>query len=450
MAATVSFRLNRPREKDGSLKTKPVSILICYYRSGLTVERASGHRVVPSLFTGSRVDKSVPRSSKINKDLSDKENQLLNLPFEKLTRKEEEQKAISIIKGIVEDQTEQTTIEKKTLVVSIVQQFIAQYEREKEAGTVKRYRGLLKKLLAFNPNLTLEDLDLNFYDEFKAFLYNQPNPVYTGFDLRYDRDNSVYLLVASDSPACTIGLFDDVVFKYFVNLKTVCLWAEKRGHEVNQSYISWEIIKREYPPISLTEEELIRIESLNLKGHLDIARDYLVLECRTGQRISDLKKIKPENIKGNIWTLTQKKGNRIKAKHINFPLVGFSSSALLILEKYNYELPKLSEQKLNEHIKSVSRLAGITTDTFIERWAGSKKVRITGLKYEFISTHTGKKTFITVLASKGIPIKVLSDLTGTSIKTIERHYLGTTNVEITSSWLEKADPNSKSIMKITA
>src|SRR5690606_13005891 len=100
-----------------------------------------------------------------------------------------------------------------------------------------------------------------------------------------------YILVACDNPTCRVGLFDDVVFKYMDNLKTVIGWAEKRGYQVHPSYKDWEIIKREYPIISLTLDELQRIEALDsLPDHLSIARDYFSICCRTGQRISDVKR----------------------------------------------------------------------------------------------------------------------------------------------------------------
>lgn len=117
------------------------------------------------------------------------------------------------------------------------------------------YRTILKKLEAFNPELGFEDLDFNFYDAFKKFLYSEPNPGYAGFDLRHDSSDSVHTMFASDNPVHRVGLFDDTVYKYLVHIKTVCAWAEKRGYTVNPAYKSWEIIKREYPVISLTLDE---------------------------------------------------------------------------------------------------------------------------------------------------------------------------------------------------
>jgi integrase len=439
MAATVSFRQNRPKNKDGQFKTIPCGILIKYYRAGIEIELSTGEKVIPANFTGSRVTKETPFASKINKILSKLEYQLLNIDYDKLTAAEEAATVRAIVKR--QEQGE----EKKTLIQG-VEQFIAQYEREKDPKTVKRYRVLLNKLKAFNPDLTFEQMDFNFYSSFKNWLYDNPNKTFGKGHALFPAGAGTFEIRKGEGGQ-SIPLFDDVVYKYIINLKTICAWAEKRGYAPHKSYKEWEIIKREYPPITLNEEELIRIELLNLPKHLDIARDFLVLECRTGQRISDIRAITKDSIQDDTWNLIQKKGNRMNVKHIEFPLgEEFTLNAKLILEKYNYCLPKMAEQLINKYIKQVCKLAGIDQPIFIERWAGNKKIRIPGKKYEFLSTHTGKKSFITILASQGTPVAFLSALTGTSQKTIERHYLGKVDIKKVKEYLNKS--GSKVNMKI--
>jgi len=448
MPATVSFRLNKPKNKDGSLKTLPVSVLVYYYNRGVEVELSSGIKIEPGNFTGSRVIKEVPRAAKINKLLSDIENKLLNIEYDHrgVSKQEEEVIARQIISG-----KEIGTTEKKTLV-SLLLLFIAQYKLEKDPKTVARYEALLNKITEFNPSITVNALDLNFYDRFKKFLYSYPNPLYTDKHLEYNPVLQCYVVMPGAEKGKEIGLFDEIVFKYFVLLKTVLAWGEERGHIPHPSYKlepkrgGWQIIKREYPPITYTKEELYSIEGLNVPGHLQLAQDVISLESRVGQRISDIKKINPEEIKESVWTLTQKKGNRLKQNILSIPLEGFSAPALLILQKYNFRLPIVNESQLNRDIRMVAMLAKVDQDFYIERWAGSKKIRITGKKYEFISTHTGKKSFITILADLGVPVKIISELTGTSIRTIERHYLGNSSTATKSDYLKKA-VGEQSIMR---
>lgn len=439
--ASARFRLNHPKEPD-----TPVSILVRFYskKTG-RLDMATGETCPPSQWEGQRVSSKHKNYGRINKHLSKMEGELLDLWRDhRSTATAEELK--SLVRGIVKGET--TTDQKKT-VAHIVTQFIAQYEKEKDPATVKRYRGLLKKLTAFNPDLTIDQLDFNFYDGFKNFLFGCPNPVYSGHSLFTDPGTGSYFIALDNSGNGTgqrIGLFDDTVYKYLVNVKSVVAWAERRGETVHPSYKTWEIIKRDYQPISLTLDELRQIENLHLpERHLDIARDFLVLECRTGQRISDLRRFNKSDISGNTWTFTQKKGNRLNSKRISLPLVGYCAPALLILQKYNYELPKVSEQKINEHIKTICKRAGIDNQLFIERWAGNKKVRIPGFKYEFISTHTGRKTFITIALQFMQPHTVMQITGIRSFKTL-RHYAGEVEMMTIEAGLRSIE-NNIAIMK---
>lgn len=446
----VSYRLNHPKDKTGNLKSELCPILVEFYCKLFRMEISTGLKCYPSNWIHQRATSKEKDFKGINTTLSRIETEMLEvwasakgLPVNEIK---------SLLKGVVREDIK--PVEEKKTLIQAVQLFIAQYEREKETGTVKRYKGLLKKLVGFEVGtgisevpLLFENLDFNFYDAFKKFLYDTPNPLYSGYDLSYDSNTGTYTMFASDAPDRPIGLFDEVVFKYFVNLKTICSWASKRGYSVHPAFKDWEVIKREYAPITLTKDELERMEALALPPHLDVARDYLCLECRTGQRISDLRRFKKEDLQGDVWNFFQKKGNRIKAKHIELPLDGFALPALAILQKYNYALPKISEQKLNQHIKTVCQLAGINESMYIERWAGSRKIRIPGKKWEFISTHTGKKSFITIMAGDGVSVAFLSLLTGTSQRTIEKHYLGKISLDKVREQLKKGG-DGKASMRI--
>jgi integrase len=445
---TVKFKPDHPKEKDGKLKVRPVSIQVEVYDKGPIADLATGEKILPKYWDFKKQEaKSIMTGHvELNLHLQEIKNGITQIWRDNKGASREVLK--DFVRKVVKGETDSSS-QKKT-VIEAVQLFIAQYAREKEAGTVKRYKALLSKLTEYAQHriLTFENLDFNFYDAFKVYLYGIHNPVYSGFSLIYNSGLECYDAVprTDGNPVGEpIGLMDEVVFKYFVNLKTICAWAEKRGHEVNPAYKSWETIKREYAPITLTKEELEALENYQFDSkekHLEIARDYLSLECRTGQRISDLRRFRRDDLQDGVWTFFQKKGNRIKAKLIELPLDGFAAPALVILQKYKYELPKISEQKLNENIKKACKLAGIDALMHIERWAGNRKIRITGPKYEFISTHTGKKSFITILAGEGVPVSILSILTGTSQRTIERHYLGRIQVSKVRDHLKRVEDNT--------
>lgn len=306
-------------------------------------------------------------------------------------------------------------IEKKRLQ-DVLTSFIQQYSKDKVEGTVKVYKALQAKLLAYDPDLTLDVLDMNFYDRFKNWLHS-------------------------------VGLFDAKVYKYFVNLSTVLTWAVKRGYVVHMTgdqptYKGWEIIKREYDPITLTMDELEKLESLEItealvrakvplkKGGkqvgitaqaLIIARDCLVIECRTAQRISDLKRFNINDVEDMIWTNTVRKGSRLKVTKTKVPFnTKFTAPAWNILAKYGFKFPEISEQKINKNIKRVCKLAGIDQEVTIHRWKQNEQVAITKPKCEFLSTHTGRRTFITI-GLQYLKPKLVKDLAGITWKTLSRY-----------------------------
>src|SRR5690606_25771740 len=219
-------------------------------------------------------------------------------------------------------------------------------------------------------------------------------------------------------------LIDSTVNKYLVNLKTFLTWAHKRGHEVhhtnnNPTHDSWKVIDRINEPLTLTLSELEKIEALNITqdlideklppkkqgrrtdtvAALTIARDIFAFECRTCQRISDIKNFSLNDVKDGVWYNRVKKGNalNLRVKTIPIPLnTAFTNPAWMILQKYGFKLPEFTEQKVNKHIKTVAMLAGIDYEVTQIRWKRNKPITITKPKYKWISTHTGRRTFITI------------------------------------------------------
>jgi integrase len=261
-----------------------------------------------------------------------------------------------------------------------------------------------------------------------------------------------------------VPLMDETVFKYISNIKTFLTESKSRGYEVDPSYESWKVIKRKYPIVSLSEDELLAIEAVDYNSApivykkrarkdqtikaITIGRDYLTQECRTGARISDIKRFDQKDVKDMKWEYLPTKGDRENSVRAQLRFTGFSMPAWWIFQKYNFRMPQISEQKINDNIKLACKYAGIVTPMFIERWAGNMKIRIHGEKWEFISSHTGRKSFVTILGNKyKIPIGVLMQYTAIQdMKTIQ-HYLGESEDEVLDSYLDKAGVNTLPFMK---
>ena len=96
---------------------------------------------------------------------------------------------------------------------------------------------------------------------------------------------------------------------------------------------------------------------------------------------------------GDIWQFTADKTK----EPIEIDMTGFASPALDILKKYNYSLPVLSNQKFNLFLKDAAKMAEIDTPITIRRYVGPEEIKITQPKYKFLSSHTARRTCVSIL-----------------------------------------------------
>lgn len=451
---TAKLYLKEPK-KNGVLKTVEVSIALKFTADKTNrFEMVTGERVAPKYwdFTKQQVKSSHRKHVEINQSLRRIQDSVIQAWRDNRTAD------IDTLKTICQALVKFTPTEEKKTVIEGVERFIAQYATEKDPATVQKYKALLKKLLALDHPLTWESLDMNFLDGFKTFLYSCPNPTYSGYTLVYSDPIGCYLIEKGDHGK-PVPLMDDIVFKYIINLKNLLKWCEDRGYPVNPSYKKWKVIRREYKIISLTKAELKAVEDVVIAAHtvectpsalqrkvdaMNLARDYFLIECRTGQRISDIMRFDIKQVVNNKWTFNQKKGSRMNTNTVSIPFVGYCAPAYWIFQKYNFRLPAVSNQNLNYAIKDVLQLAGVDSEMFIERWSGNKRIREYGPKYSFCSSHSGRKTFVT-LALGEMPETLVMQITGIkSYKTLN-HYKGEVETETVEKWLLQME--DKTVMK---
>ena len=141
---------------------------------------------------------------------------------------------------------------------------------------------------------------------------------------------------------------------------------------------------------------------------LDKVRDVFCFGCFTGQRYSDIANLKRDHLKGDKWHLRTIKTDKV----LQVQLIDF---ALAILDKYKdalRPLPVISNQKTNDYLKELGKLVGIDEPTSLTKRRGNEKLTNTQPKYEFISTHTARRTFITLSLEKGIRAEVIMEISG--------------------------------------
>lgn len=178
--------------------------------------------------------------------------------------------------------------------------------------------------------------------------------------------------------------------------------------------------------ISLSEHELQAYINADLPEHLVKVRDLAVIQCNTGLRISDRKRI-DKNIKGNKIAIEAQKTRSA----MEIPI---SPQVRAILEKYNYDLPQLSEQNYRQGIKDIHKKLFPEQTVQVRDGRGFKDVFV----WEEISSHDMVRTFITLSAERGMAISSIAKITGKSVATLLKSYLvesqKTADQEMEKAW----------------
>lgn len=212
-------------------------------------------------------------------------------------------------------------------------------------------------------------------------------------------------------------------------IKTICYHAKSNGIQTSYQLDNIKVKFEKVDKIYLTKEELQLIESAELEhDYLDNSRDWLLISCETGQRVSDFMRFNKEQIRfeGNVPLIefTQVKTDTIMS-------VPLSKKVRAILEKRNGEFPRpISDQRYNEYIKEVCKIAGLDEvikggkqDTITK-----KKVKGSFPKYELVTSHIGRRSFATNNYGR-IPTPLLMNVTGHTTEGMFLEYIGKTQTD---------------------
>ena len=220
-------------------------------------------------------------------------------------------------------------------------------------------------------------------------------------------------------------------------IKTFCKHARFLGIETHPQLDSLRLDKAKVEKIYLTFEDLTKIENISknqLTDSLDNAKDWLIISCYIGQRVSDFMRFTDEQIRIEndkyLIEFTQKK----TGKNMTVPL---HPKVLEILNKRKGKFPyPISDQKYNDFIKTVCELAEINELTkgskLVETETDSKVYRKkTGMykKYDLVTSHIGRRSFATNFYGK-IPTTYLIYVTGHSTEAMFLNYIGKSSKDL--------------------
>lgn len=206
-------------------------------------------------------------------------------------------------------------------------------------------------------------------------------------------------------------------------VKTICRYAKQYNIEVSPQLHTLQIKNERTPMPYLNFDELKKIKEVNLTGYLDNARNWLIISCYTGQRISDFMRFNSDMIRVKDGKKVLEFKQQKTQKRIAIPFL--EQAEKIYIENGNSFPRPISSQKYNKYIKEVCRLAGIKSLT-----TGKVEICIAGdpneatkndyrrgvkevPKHKLITSHVGRRSFASNYYGK-VPTPYLIMVTGHS------------------------------------
>ena len=272
-------------------------------------------------------------------------------------------------------------------------------------GTIKKYATIVRKLNNFQSfkklDIRLNQFNIEMIEEFQKFLESEE------------------------------GLTKNTVGRYTRFVKTILFDAEKRGFEISNQVKNFEGFKIDVPKVVLSIDELEILKALNLKEEvLDIARDWLIIGCYTGQRVSDLLRMEKSMIKKisgyEFIVLSQKKTK----KTVQIPI---HNEVREILNKRDGDFPKKFTENIessatifNRKIKEICKQAKFNylVEAYHTNEVNGNYEKGKYEKWKLISSHVCRRSFATnFYAEEKYPTPLLMNITGHSTESMFLEYI---------------------------
>lgn len=260
--------------------------------------------------------------------------------------------------------------------------------------TIKRYEYNKKLLIDFqesrNKKIHFNQINKNFYNSFIEYCVSTKS--HSANTLRRN-----------------VGL-----------LKTFLYWSLENGYTYKTDFQKFKAPKaQQTDEVALTLEQVKEVFEFDLSENpkLERIRDLFIFGCATGMRISNYSKVEKKDIQNGFIKVRDKKNTD---KALEIPLNDFS---IFILKKYDYKLPQISNQKFNVYIKEVFQELGYNENIKKTIKIGKELIEQINPLYDRISSHTARRSFITIMKNKKVPDKIIMGYTGhKSLEVFNKYY----------------------------
>lgn len=163
--------------------------------------------------------------------------------------------------------------------------------------------------------------------------------------------------------------------------------------------------------IALTEEELNALDNYSPKSQTELDIKILFMRsCLTGGRHSDAKKLTKKNISDGILSYVSQKTKTEVTQPVHTRLAKY-----LRVSPSKERTTAVSSKTIQRICKNI----GMTEE--VQLYVGGKLKK--GPKWSFVTMHTARRTFCTILAQKDVPVEVIRTLAGHSTTDMTDRYV---------------------------
>ena len=273
---------------------------------------------------------------------------------------------------------------KKNIANNVIELYSEFLKEKKDQGTVtartlQKYNVVFSKYKAFcskqSKTYKIKELDDDFYVAFLAYLRHNDK------------------------------LNDNTLARYLTFFKTFVIWCNRKGFDVNNDYTNVSVKKYQSDDVALNSKEVEILENADLNGSDEKARDLFLIGVYSGQRFSDYSVFERADIQGEFIIKRSEKTE----SHSIIPL---HDKLKNLLHKYDWRLPKISSQKFNVRIQSVCKDLGFDNEIKKTTYRGSQKTIELLPLWKMVASHTARRTYITLMAEKGMADHFIMAVTG--------------------------------------
>lgn len=197
-------------------------------------------------------------------------------------------------------------------------------------------------------------------------------------------------------------------------------------------------IEKAASSFALTAAEVKAIEATMFPARPEIesVRLLFLLQCYSGLRISDALRVRPHHVRGNALTIDIVKTREPHHVPITPPLHRVLTAMFDAIKTGAFIAPKFTQQ-VNDYLKVIGKDAGLTDELEIVRYKGNTAITEVRKKYEVLTTHVGRRSFITESLRRGIGERLVMKASGHTDEKSFRKYVKLSARDVENAYTEK-------------